>query len=251
MSNLRAEINNLVAKVYALLDENEALKEQLSQQYTVSNLDLRELITDEEFVINNHNVEFLKQVDQLIIDEFDLSIGKSKRKALLIFTMDTSGSMGLYEKYISRCVIERLERLFKLQYSDITIKYISHHTEAKEVTKHELFNKGETGGTITTSAFRLANELIENFDYIENDVYMFHFSDGDNLTSDNERCVKTLQKILMKSCMVGYVELNQYNRHSTLMTAFKHISDYNFMHFTIREKDDVYDALKEFTQVIF
>ena len=42
----------------------------------------------------------------------------------------------------------------------------------------------------------------------------FHFSDGDNLTSDNVRCVKLVEELMKVSNMFGYGEVNQYNRHS-------------------------------------
>ena len=49
-------------------------------------------------------------------------------------------------------------------------------------------------------------------------IYPFHFSDGDNLTSDNERCVKLVNELMKVSNMFGYGEVNQYNRYSTLMS---------------------------------
>lgn len=41
-------------------------------------------------------------------------------------------------------------------------------------------------------------------------------------------------------------EFNQYNRHSTLMSAYKHIKDLKFKHCIVREKGEVYKALKTF-----
>ena len=46
--------------------------------------------------------------------------------------------------------------------------------------------------------------------------------------------------------MFGYGEVNQYNRSSTLMSAFRHIHDPKFLHYVIREKGEVYKALKTF-----
>jgi uncharacterized sporulation protein YeaH/YhbH (DUF444 family) len=45
------------------------------------------------------------------------------------------------------------------------------------------------------------------------------------------------------------IHVNQYNRHSTLMTAYRHLMDPKFMHYVIREKSQVYHALKHFFQV--
>ena len=77
-------------------------------------------------------------------------------------------------------------------------------------------------------------------------IYPFHFSDGDNLTSDNERCVKLIGELLKVSNMFGYGEVNQYNRSSTLMSAYKNIKLDQFMYHVIKDKGEVYEALKTF-----
>ncbi|MFP3490618.1 DUF444 family protein, partial [Staphylococcus sp. SIMBA_130] len=77
-------------------------------------------------------------------------------------------------------------------------------------------------------------------------IYPFHFSDGDNLTSDNTRCVKLVNQIMKVSNMFGYGEVNAYNRHSTLMSAYKNIHDPKFRHYILKEKKDVYHAMKSF-----
>lgn len=77
-------------------------------------------------------------------------------------------------------------------------------------------------------------------------IYPFHFSDGDNLTSDNERCVKLIGELLKRANLFGYGEVNQYNRSSTLMSAYRHIQNPHFMHYVIKEKAEVYRALKHF-----
>ncbi|RKD23758.1 hypothetical protein BEP19_04830 [Ammoniphilus oxalaticus] len=45
---------------------------------------------------------------------------------------------------------------------------------------------------------------------------------------------------------IYHKELYQYNRHSTLMSAYKHINDPKFKHCVIREKGEVYKALTTF-----
>ncbi|MGG3378247.1 sporulation protein YhbH, partial [Bacillus anthracis] len=41
-------------------------------------------------------------------------------------------------------------------------------------------------------------------------------------------------------------ELNQYNRHSTLMSAYKNIKDENFRYYILKQKADVFHAMKSF-----
>jgi sporulation protein YhbH len=167
--------------------------------------------------------------------------------AVVIAMMDTSGSMGIFEKYIARSFFFWMVRFLRTKYEKVEIVFIAHHTEAKEVTEELFFTKGESGGTICSSAYKKAIEIIDSrYPPSRYNIYPFHFSDGDNLTSDNERCVGLVKTLMEQSNMFGYGEVNQYNRHSTLMTAYRHFADPKFLHFVIREKGQVYYALKHF-----
>jgi sporulation protein YhbH len=167
--------------------------------------------------------------------------------AVVIAMMDTSGSMGIFEKYIARSFFFWMVRFLRTKYQQVEIVFIAHHTEAKEVSEEAFFTKGESGGTICSSAYRKALEIIDSrYPPHRYNIYPFHFSDGDNLTSDNERCVGLVKELMKRSNLFGYGEVNQYNRHSTLMTAYRHIHDPKFLNYVIREKSQVYDALKYF-----
>lgn len=142
-----------------------------------------------------------------------------------------------------------MTRFLRHQYEKVDIVFIAHHTEAKEVTEDEFFTRGESGGTICSSAYMKALEIIDQrYPSSHYNIYPFHFSDGDNLTSDNERCVKLINELLKRSNMFGYGEVNQYNRSSTLMSAYRNITTKNFMYYVIKEKGEVYKALKTFFQ---
>ncbi|OUM96174.1 MAG: sporulation protein YhbH [Thermobacillus sp. ZCTH02-B1] len=167
--------------------------------------------------------------------------------AVVLAMMDTSGSMGSFEKYVARTFFFWMTRFLRHRYENVEIVFIAHHTEAKEVTEEEFFNRGESGGTICSSAYAKALEIIDSrYPPSQYNIYPFHFSDGDNLTSDNERCVKLIGELLERANMFGYGEVNQYNRSSTLMSAYKHITYPRFLYYVIREKNEVYAALKSF-----
>lgn len=174
-------------------------------------------------------------------------VEKPHSNALIIAMMDTSGSMGMFEKYIARSFFYWMTRFLRSKYEQVEIVFIAHHTEAKEVTEHEFFTKGESGGTICSSAYQKALDIIaERYPPHSYNIYPFHFSDGDNLTSDNERCVKLIGQLMEVSNMFGYGEVNQYNRSSTLMSAYRNIQHPKFIYSVIREKGEVYRALKTF-----
>ncbi|WP_420842598.1 sporulation protein YhbH [Fervidibacillus halotolerans] len=174
---------------------------------------------------------------------------KYESKAVVLAMMDTSGSMGIWEKFMARSFFFWMTRFLRSKYETVEIAFIAHHTEAKVVTEEEFFSKGESGGTICSSAYKKALELIESkFNPNQYNIYPVHFSDGDNLTSDNIRCVKLVGELMDRSNMFYYGEVNQYQRHSTLMSSYKHIKDDRFRYYILRQKADVFHALKHFFQ---
>ncbi|MYL32531.1 sporulation protein YhbH [Pontibacillus yanchengensis] len=174
---------------------------------------------------------------------------KPESKAVVLAMMDTSGSMGVWEKYMSRSFFFWMTRFLRTKYETVDIEFIAHHTEAKVVSEDDFFSKGESGGTICSSAYKKALDLIEEKYHPDRyNIYPFHFSDGDNLTSDNKRCLKYVNDLMDLSSMFGYGEVNQYNRHSTLMSSYKKIEDPRFRHFVLRRKADVFYAMKHFFQ---
>lgn len=137
---------------------------------------------------------------------------RPESKAVVLAMMDTSGSMGRWEKYMARSFFFWMTRFLRSKYETVEIEFIAHHTEAKVVSEEDFFSKGESGGTICSSAYRKALELIEEkYDPKRYNIYPFHFSDGDNLTSDNARCIKLVNQLMDVSSMFGYGEVNQYN----------------------------------------
>lgn len=174
-------------------------------------------------------------------------IDRPESNAVVLAMMDTSGSMGAFEKYVARSFYFWMVRFLRSKYEHVEIVFIAHHTEAKEVTEDEFFHRGESGGTICSSAYMKALDIIEErYPPSRYNIYPFHFSDGDNLSSDNDRCVGLLKQLVGITNLFGYGEINQYNRNSTLMSAFRHVRHPNFRTCLIREKGEVYQALKTF-----
>ncbi|AVX31205.1 hypothetical protein CTH_1626 [Carboxydocella thermautotrophica] len=168
--------------------------------------------------------------------------------AVVLAMMDTSGSMGPFEKYIARSFFFWMVKFLRTKYKAVNIVFLAHHTEAKEVTEDEFFTKGESGGTRCSSVYKLALDIIEKrYSPQDYNIYAFHFSDGDNLASDNELCVKLLHQLAEQCNMVGYGEIvGPYYRHSTLYSVFKRINHPRFVAVTIKDKTGVYPALKAF-----
>src|SRR5690625_1667509 len=119
--------------------------------------------------------------------------------------MDTSASMGIFEKYVARSFFFWMTRFLRSKYESVEIEFIAHHTEAKVVPEEAFFSRGESGGTICSSAYNKALELIdEKYHPSRYNIYPFHFSDGENITSDNPKCIDLVNEIMHVSNMFGY-----------------------------------------------
>lgn len=175
--------------------------------------------------------------------------------AVVIAMMDVSGSMGEFKKYIARSFYFWMVRFLKTKYDQVKIVFISHHTEAKEVTEEQFFTQGESGGTVVSSAYKLALDVIaERFPKRDWNIYPFHFSDGDNYYSDNDEAVKLADELITTCNLFGYGEIGEegassYRRSSgALLSIFKDRlkNQQRFVGVRIDDKEDVYPALKDF-----
>lgn len=180
---------------------------------------------------------------------------KYESNAVVIAMMDVSGSMGDFKKYIARSFYFWMVRFLRTKYDHVEIVFISHHTEAKEVSEEQFFTQGESGGTVVSSAYRLALDTIaQRFPPRDWNVYPFHFSDGDNYYSDNDEAVKLADELISTCNLFGYGEIGEegassYRRSSgALLSIFKDRLKHQqrFVGVRIDDKEDVYPALKEF-----
>lgn len=234
---LRTENDELKGKV-TRLEERVKFLESLPTQTPKSLLEplepkklLKEALTDEELFVDgriDENDQYLyfgetsdKLYEHLELDKTRGSIHKDKRPILLV-AKDSSGSMGIWEKYMARCITTWTREMLGRKYNCLPIvRYVNFHTEAKEVQEDVFFSGGDTGGTIASSAGKLLNLIAEEYDYTGNDdIHVLFLSDGDNLTSDNTRLMNQFNKLSVKSEKVWYVEPNQYNRFSTILKRF-------------------------------
>ena len=124
--------------------------------------------------------------------------------------MDVSGSMGDQQKELVRLTAFWIDTWLRRNYEGIESRYIVHDVRAGEVDKKVFFSMREDGGTRISSAYALCSEMIKD-DYDPNDwnVYLFHFSDGDNSSeADNRRCVELIDgELLPRANMFGYCQV--------------------------------------------
>lgn len=124
---------------------------------------------------------------------------KPQASAVVIYMMDVSGSMGEEQKEIVRLESFWINSWLKKHYKGLETRFIIHDATAKEVDEATFFSTSESGGTLISSAFKLAKDIIEQ-DYPPDkwNIYPFHFSDGDNWSGEDTRlCMRLLTEFFL------------------------------------------------------
>src|SRR6185312_820657 len=122
-------------------------------------------------------------------------VTRPQSNAVIIYMMDVSGSMGDEQKEIVRLESFWINTWIKSQYKSVDTRFIIHDAAAREVDEDTFFKTRESGGTLISSAYNLATRLVEE-EYPPQDwnIYIFHFSDGDNWSGEDTRfCVDILK----------------------------------------------------------
>ena len=176
---------------------------------------------------------------------------KPQSNAVIIYMMDVSGSMGREQKELVRLEAFWIDAWLRRNYDGIESRYIVHDVLAGEVDRETFYHLREDGGTRISSAFRLAQDLIDNH-YAPTDwnIYLFHFSDGDNSSeSDSRECCNLLRERLMSAVnMFGYCQVaSAYGSGNFINVIHEHLGDEeSVITSRVNNKDDIYDSIKTF-----
>lgn len=169
--------------------------------------------------------------------------------AVVFCIMDTSGSMDTTKKYLARSFYFLLYRFLRTRYQNVEIVFVSHHTEAREVTEDEFFHKGESGGTMISSGYKKVLQVIEErYNPALWNIYAFHCSDGDNFSNDNADAVRYAKELADVAQLFGYGEIKPIHSlsWSSMLELYKKIEADNFVTVTIRSKDELWPAFQKF-----
>jgi uncharacterized sporulation protein YeaH/YhbH (DUF444 family) len=171
--------------------------------------------------------------------------------AAIVYMMDVSGSMGDEQKELVRLEAFWIDAWLRRNYRGIESRYIVHDVRAGEVDRDTFYRLREDGGTRISSAFRLAREMLEqSYAADEWNVYLFHFSDGDNSSeSDSRECCQLLQEhILPRINLFGYCQVaSAYGSGNFINVLHEHLGEeQTLITSRVNNKDDIYDSLKTF-----
>jgi len=171
--------------------------------------------------------------------------------ALILFMMDVSGSMGSEQKELVRLESFWIDTWLRKNYEGIESRYIVHDINAKEVDKQTFYHLREDGGTKISSAYRLCKQVIDqHYNPDEWNIYLFHFSDGDNSSeADSRDCVKILREQLLPVCnQFGYCQVaSAYGSGNFINVLHEHLKkDERVVTSRVNSRDDILDSVKAF-----
>ena len=107
-------------------------------------------------------------------------------------------------------------------------------------------HKGESGGTLISSGYKKALEVIEQRFHPEHwNIYAFHCSDGDNFESDNEEALADAEQLCEVTNLFGYGEIKPMGAHyyeSSMLERFRALRRENFHTVLIERREDIWPA---------
>ena len=176
---------------------------------------------------------------------------KPQTNAVILYMMDVSGSMGDEQKSIVRSTAFWIDTWLKHQYKGVHRRFIIHDAAAKEVDEDTFFKTRENGGTLISTAYKLALDILEK-DYPADgwNVYVFHFSDGDNWSNEDTKvCMELLKEKMIPATnqfAYGQVE-SRYGSGQFFKDLEENFPDEERLVSTrIAGKEDIYASIGRF-----
>ncbi len=169
--------------------------------------------------------------------------------AVIIYMMDVSGSMGEEQKEWVRLISFWIDTWLLHHYKGVERRFIIHDAAAREVDVETFFHTRESGGTRISSAYEVCLKLIrDQFPPEENNIYPFHFSDGDNFSDDDEPALTFLHPIIEAANLFCYGQVEGGYGSGTFLKKIQEKFDgqLKMALAAIRDKDQIYEALKAF-----
>ena len=193
------------------------------------------------------------------VDPVDLRYNNFSKKpapisqAVVFFIMDVSASMTQEHKDLAKRFFMLLNLFVSRKYKRVDCIFIKHHIQATECSEDEFFNNRENGGTIVSSAFKLAKQIIDDrYSPNEWNIYLSQASDGDNWDNDNEELLDILSKdILPITQYFSYIQVGQkrhgYYNSGNLLQEYEKLlaTNKNIVTKHIEQQSDIYPVFRE------
>jgi hypothetical protein len=116
-------------------------------------------------------------------------VEERERNVVVVNIRDVSGSMREKKRELVERVFTPLDWYLQGKYDNAEFLYIAHDADAWEVEREEFFGIRSGGGTKISSAYDLAEVLLEEYPWSEWNRYVFAAGDSENSSNDTEQNV--------------------------------------------------------------
>lgn len=223
--------------------------DDIRKKRSPSNLDLSRTVMQN--MMRNAQESGKAEIRNISPDDYRVRMWREEMRpennAVIIAMADVSGSMGDFEKYITRAFCWWSVGFLRSKYPAVEIVFVAHDTEAHEVSEEQFFTRGMGGGTKCSSANKMALDLVESrYPTSRYNVYPMHFSDGDNYYGDNEVSANLVQQLLERDVsQYAYVQIGRQGISKLLAEYNGTITNERFKGLVIDSKEGVLAALKK------
>jgi sporulation protein YhbH len=183
------------------LSKKETLKRKIRRQKKAEKLGSFDPEGDERFPFHKDDLKYHHIKPKI----------KENSSAVIFFLMDVSGSMSQDRKFLARSFFFLLYQFLNHKYDQVEVVFISHSTYADRVPEEKFFNVGTNGGTMISTSLDLELDVItKEFHPNAWNIYTFYCGDGENWSSDNEKCLDLFKEIKEVSQLTAYCEINEH-----------------------------------------
>lgn len=183
---------------YDLTDKNRGFGQLLDKKATIKK------ILETNILLGNINGENDFSTDDLVVnpqDKIYRIMSKEKdfeAQCVVFFVRDYSGSMQgkPTEVVVTQHMLIYSWLMYQYQ-NNVSVRFILHDTEAKEVKDFYTYYKSAVaGGTSVYAAYEFVADIIEKEQLArENNIYIFHGTDGDDWEENGERAIAAIKKM--------------------------------------------------------
>ncbi len=179
-----------------LLDKKDSIKKILETNILLGNISEANDFSTEDLVVNPRD-----KIYRIMSREKDF-----EAQAVVFFIRDYSGSM--QGKPTEVVVTQHLLIYSWLMYqyqNNVKVRFVLHDTEAKEVKDFYTYYKSAVaGGTSVYSSYELVADIIEKEQLArDNNIYIFHGTDGDDWEETGEKAIAAIKKMLPSISRMG------------------------------------------------
>lgn len=211
---------------YDLTDINRGSGQYLEKKATLkriveTNIMLGRIKPGEDYDLTNLVINPKDKVFRIMSREKDF-----EAQAVVFFIRDYSGSMmgEPTEVVVTQHLLIYSWLMYQYQ-NQVDVRFILHDTEAKQVEDFYTYYKSNVaGGTNVYPAYQMVAEIIEKEQlHIDNNIYVFHGTDGDDWEESGKQSIEAVKSFLNKISRMGItVAMNSWGSADRKTTIEKY-----------------------------